>query len=104
PVAGPASVETDELTPAGEYANAAIARERLFEFFAQQNGTPVCVLRLNYAVDLRYGVLVDVARRVEAGETVPLATGYVNCIWQGDANDMILRSLALAQTPPRVLN
>jgi nucleoside-diphosphate-sugar epimerase len=104
PVASGGSVETDALTPVGEYANAALARERLFEFFAQQNSTPMCVLRLNYAVDLRYGVLVDIARRVQAGETVPLATGYVNCIWQGDANDMILRSLALAQTPPRVLN
>jgi nucleoside-diphosphate-sugar epimerase len=104
PVASGGSVETDALTPVGEYANAAIARERLFEFFAQQDSTPVCVLRLNYAVDLRYGVLVDIARRVQAGETVPLATGYVNCIWQGDANEMILRSLALAETPPRVLN
>ena len=104
PVAGAGSVESDALTPVGEYANAAVARERLFEFFAQRNGTPICVLRLNYAVDLRYGVLVDIARRVHAGEAVPVSTGYVNCIWQGDANDMILRSLALATAPPRVLN
>jgi nucleoside-diphosphate-sugar epimerase len=104
PVASGGSVESDALTPLGEYGNAAVARERLFEFFAQQYGTPICILRLNYAVDLRYGVLVDIARKVHAGETVNVATGYVNCIWQGDANEMILRSLALAQTPPQVLN
>jgi nucleoside-diphosphate-sugar epimerase len=104
PVAGGGSVETDALTPLGEYANAAVARERLCEFFSRQNGTPMTVLRLNYAVDLRYGVLVDVARRVAAGEPVRLSTGHVNCIWQGDANEMILRSPALAQAPPRVLN
>jgi nucleoside-diphosphate-sugar epimerase len=98
------SVEMDALTPLGEYANAAIARERLFEFFAQRNGTPMTILRLNYAVDLRYGVLVDIARKVQARETVDLTMGYVNCIWQGDANEMILRSLALANAPPQVLN
>src|SRR5262249_41819225 len=98
------SVETDALTPLGEYGNAVIARERLFEFFAQRNGTPMTMLRLNYAVDLRYGVLVDIARKVQAGETVDLTMGHVNCIWQGDANEMILRSLALAKAPPQVLN
>jgi nucleoside-diphosphate-sugar epimerase len=103
-VASGGSIETDALTPIGEYANAAIARERLFEFFTQQNGTPVCILRLNYAVDLRYGVLVDIASKVLAGEAVNVTTGYVNCIWQGDANEMILRALALAKAPPQVLN
>jgi nucleoside-diphosphate-sugar epimerase len=98
------SVETDALTPLGEYANAGVARDRIFEFFAQRNGTPICILRLNYAVELRYGVLVDIARTVHAGETVNLATGYFNCIWQGDANDIILRSLALAKNPPQALN
>jgi nucleoside-diphosphate-sugar epimerase len=104
PVSSGGSVEGDPLTPVGEYANAAVARERLFEFFAQQNGTPICILRLNYAVDLRYGVLVDIARRIHAGESVSLTTAYINCIWQGDANEMILRSLALAKTPPQALN
>jgi nucleoside-diphosphate-sugar epimerase len=104
PVSSGGSVETDALTPIGEYANAAIARERLFEFFAQQNGTPICVLRLNYAVELRYGVLVDIASKIQAGEAVDVTTGYVNCIWQGDANEMILRALALAKAPPQVLN
>ena len=104
PVSSGGSVESDSLTPLGEYANAAVARERLFEFFAQQNGTPICILRLNYAVDLRYGVLVDIARRIHAGESVSLTTGYINCVWQGDANEMILRSLALAKNPPQALN
>jgi nucleoside-diphosphate-sugar epimerase len=104
PVSSGGSVESDALTPVGEYANAAVARERIFEFFAQQNGTPLCILRLNYAVELRYGVLVDIARRVHAGEPVSVTTGFVNCIWQGDANEMILRALALAKTPPQVLN
>jgi nucleoside-diphosphate-sugar epimerase len=101
---GTGSVETDPLTPLGEYANAAVARERLFEFFARQNGAPLVIVRLNYAVDLRYGVLVDLARKVHAGEPVDVTTGYFNCIGQADANDMILRALALAQTPPLVLN
>jgi nucleoside-diphosphate-sugar epimerase len=104
PVSSGGSVETDALTPLGEYANAAVARERIFEFFAQQNDMPLCILRLNYAVDLRYGVLVDIARCVYAGEPVSVTTGYVNCIWQGDANEMILRALPLAKTPPQVLN
>jgi nucleoside-diphosphate-sugar epimerase len=104
PVTGQGSVETDALTPLGEYANAAVARERLFEFFAQRQGTPLAILRLNYAVDWRYGVLVDIARKVLLGEPVDVTTGYLNCIWQGDANDMILRALAFAQTPPLVLN
>ena len=98
------AVETDPLTPIGEYANAAVARERIFEYFALENGTRVTSVRLNYAVDLRYGVLVDIARRVAAGEPVDVTMGYLNCIWQGDANDMILRALALAASPSTPLN
>ncbi|TMQ35696.1 MAG: NAD(P)-dependent oxidoreductase [Planctomycetota bacterium] len=100
----PGSVETDALTPLGEYANAAVARERIFEFFAHAYGTPLVLLRLNYAVELRYGVLLDIARKVHAGEPVDVTMGYFNCIWQGDANDMILRALGLAQNPPLALN
>ncbi|HLJ96919.1 MAG TPA: NAD-dependent epimerase/dehydratase family protein [Gemmataceae bacterium] len=98
------SVETDALTPVGEYANAVVARERVLEFFAHLASTPLTILRLNYAVELRYGVLVDIARRVHAGDSVNLTTGYLNCIWQGDANDMVLRSLGLASFPPQILN
>ena len=104
PVSSGGADENGSLTPLGEYANAAVARERLFEFHSQKNGTPVVLLRLNYAVDLRYGVLLDLAQKVWAGQSVDVTMGYLNCIWQGDANDMILRSLALARIPPTVFN
>jgi nucleoside-diphosphate-sugar epimerase len=98
------SIETDSLTPVGEYANAAVARERIFEFHARNAGTRMAFLRLFYAVELRYGVLVDIAQKVHAGETVDLTNGYFNCIWQGDANEMVLRALALGSSPPAAWN
>lgn len=101
---GSGSIESDPLTPLGEYPNAAVARERLFEYFSQKNGTPVALIRLFYAVELRYGVLVDIARKVLAGEPIDLTNSCFNCIWQGDANEMILRSLALCGTPPKAWN
>ena len=97
-------VETDPLTPLGEYANAAVGRERIFEFQSQRHGTPIALLRLFYAVELRYGVLVDIARKVHSGEPVALGNGAFNCIWQGDANEMILRSLPLAASPATAWN
>jgi nucleoside-diphosphate-sugar epimerase len=96
--------ESDALTPTGEYANAAVARERLFEFHSRRNGTAVALLRLFYAVDLRYGVLMDIARMVFTGTEIPLANGSFSCIWQGDANEMVLRALPLAASPPSVWN
>jgi nucleoside-diphosphate-sugar epimerase len=104
PVAGGGATETHPLTPLGDYANAAIARERLFEFHAPRRGTRMVLVRLNYAVELRYGVLHDLACKVWEGEPVDVTTGYFNCIWQGDANDRILRALGLAAAPPLVLN
>jgi nucleoside-diphosphate-sugar epimerase len=104
PVSSGGATEDTPLTPVGEYANSAVARERLFEFHSQQRGTRVVLVRLNYALDLRYGVVHDLARRVWSGEAVDLANGYVNCIWQGDANDAILRALSLAASPPLPLN
>jgi nucleoside-diphosphate-sugar epimerase len=98
------SVETDPLVPAGEYAASCVGRERVFEHYAAARGTPVAIVRLNYAVDLRYGVLVDLARRVWAGEPVDLTMGYVNVIWQGDANALAITALAHAATPPFVVN
>ncbi|MBI4660148.1 MAG: NAD-dependent epimerase/dehydratase family protein [Verrucomicrobia bacterium] len=98
------SVETDPLTPLGEYANAAVARERLFEYYSRKNGTPVVLLRLNYAVDLRYGVLLEIAQKVWARRPVDVTMGYFNCIWQGDANEMIVRSLRLAESPTAAFN
>ncbi len=104
PVESGGSREPDPPGIAGEYAGAAVARERIFEFHASEHGTPVAILRLNYAVDLRYGVLADIARRVWAGEVIDLSMGHLNCIWQGDANEFILRSLALAAAPAAVYN
>jgi nucleoside-diphosphate-sugar epimerase len=98
------STESDALTPLGEYSNAAVGRERIFEFCSRRQGTPVALLRLSYAIDLRYGVLADIARRVQSGDPIPLVNGYFNCIWQGDANEMVLRALSLAGSPPTVWN
>ena len=81
-----------------------LGRERMFEYFSSRASTPVTLLRLNYACELRYGVLVDLARRVWAGEPVDLTTGYFNVIWQGDANAMSLMALTCATVPPHVLN
>jgi hypothetical protein len=98
------AVESDPLTPLGEYANAAVARERIFEFHSQRLGTRLAQVRLFYAVELRYGVLVDIARKVHAGEPIPLENGSFTCIWQGDANEMILRSLPLVTSPSSAWN
>jgi len=90
--------------PVGEYAQSVLGRERIFEHFSARDGTPVALIRLNYANDVRYGVLLDIGQRVWEGRQVPLAMGSVNVIWQGDANSAILRALALASSPPLVLN
>jgi nucleoside-diphosphate-sugar epimerase len=98
------SLETDPLTPLGEYANAAVGRERIFEFYSHRHTIPVTLLRLFYAVELRYGVLADIARKVDAGEPIALANGYFNCIWQRDANELILRALSLPAAPANAYN
>lgn len=104
PVDGPGSREGDMLAPVGEYAASCVGRERVFEDAAQRWGTRSVFLRLNYAVDLRYGVLVDIARRLLDGAPIDLAMGYVNCIWQGDANAAALVALPHADAPPLTLN
>jgi len=98
------SQESDPLTPLGEYANAAIGRERIFEFYSRRDQVAVALLRLHYAVELRYGVLVDIARKIQAEESIPLANGFFSCIWQGNANEMILRALSLPASPPTSWN
>jgi len=104
PVTGRGPTEDDPVGPVGEYAMSCLARERIFEHASRDRGLPVAILRLNYAVDLRYGVLVDIARSVHTGVPVSLAMGYANVIWQGDANAAALRSLALASSPATILN
>jgi nucleoside-diphosphate-sugar epimerase len=104
PVAGGGAREEQPRTPLGEYGNAAVARERIFEYFSHRNGTRIALIRLNFAVELRYGVLVDIGRQVWEGKAVDVTNGWFNCIWQGDANDLILRALHLATSPASVWN
>ncbi len=104
PVSGGGAREDHPLTPLGEYSNACVARERIFGYFSARNQTRMALLRLFYAVEMRYGVLVDIARKVWNCETVDLAMGYLNWIWQGDANELILRSLDLAEAPAAAYN
>ncbi len=98
------SKETDSPGPVGEYAQSCLGRERLFEFGSIKNDTPIVIIRLNYAVEMRYGVLVDIATKVYNEETIDLTMGYANVIWQGDANEMILRSIQYCSSPARHLN
>ncbi len=90
--------------PVGEYAQSALGRERIFQFFSERNHTPVTLLRLNYAIDLRYGVLLDIGQKIFERRPIDVTMGHVNVIWQGDANSIALRSFGMAQSPPVVLN
>lgn len=96
--------EGEALAPVGEYGTSAMARERIFTYFSQKNGTPVSLLRLNYAIDLRYGVLVDLALSLVEGKAIDITMPAVNVIWQRDANSVCLRSFADCATPPYVVN
>jgi len=98
------SYESDPITPIGEYSNACVARERIFEYYSTSLNIPMVFLRLYYALDLRYGVLVDIAQKVYHEEPIDITMGYFNCIWQGDANDLIIRALGVVASPPKLLN
>jgi nucleoside-diphosphate-sugar epimerase len=104
PVETGGSKEDDMPEPVGEYAQSCLGRERMFEYGSKKNNTPVALIRLNYSVELRYGVLVDIATRVKNQETIDLAMGYFNVIWQGDVNDVVLRSIEIAGSPAKILN
>jgi nucleoside-diphosphate-sugar epimerase len=101
---GGATEETPMAPPPGAYANSCVAREQMFQYFSRTRGTPGRTIRLNYAIDMRYGVLHDVASRVKSGIAIDLSTGHVNVIWQGDANAMVLRALAHCTTPSTPIN
>ncbi len=90
--------------PVGEYAQSCLGRERVFTYFSKINKTPVLLYRLNYAVDLRYGVLYDVGSRIWEGKPVNSSVQHFNVIWQGDANNYALMSLGICKSPPEILN
>lgn len=104
PVERGGSQEDDPLAPVGEYAMAALGRERMYDYASRAFGCPVTLLRLNYATELRYGVLVDLAEQIWAGQKIDLSMAYVNVIWLGDANAMTLRAFDQCHSPPTVLN
>ena len=101
---GGATEATPATPPPGTYANSCVAREGMFQYFSRLFDTPGRIIRLNYAIDMRYGVLHDIAARVLAGAPINLAAGHVNVIWQGDANAMVLRALAHCTRPTSPLN
>ena len=104
PVTSGGAKETDAPAPVGEYATSCLGRERIFEHFAARNGTPVAIVRLNYAIDLRYGVLVDLALAVQRGDPIDLRMGHVNIIWQGEANARAIACIEHAAVPPFIVN
>lgn len=104
PLVSGGATEDAPLNPVGEYAQSVLGRERMFEYFSRRHGTPVALLRLNYAVELRYGVLLDIAMAVYEKRPIDIGMGAVNVMWQGDANSVCLRSFPLCSSPPTVLN
>jgi len=104
PVTSSGPREEDPVGPIGEYAQSCLGRERMFEHFSERFGSPVTILRLNYAIDLRYGVILDVAQQVYEGRPIDLTMGHANVIWQGDVNACTLRAFALCASPPAILN
>ena len=104
PLAHGGPTETYAPAPVGEYAQSVLGRERMFQYCSRRYGTPCVLLRLNYAIDLRYGVLLDIGRKVFERRAVDVTMGAVNVIWQGDANSVALRSFALCSSPAAILN
>lgn len=104
PITGGGWDESVQPEPAGDYANSCVGRERMFSFFSRKHKTPGRIIRLNYAIDMRYGVLHDIANWVKNGTPIPIETAYASVIWQGDSNAQILGALAHSTTPTTPLN
>jgi nucleoside-diphosphate-sugar epimerase len=101
---GAGSRETDVPCPVGEYAQSCLGRERMFQYFSQVYGTAATLIRLNYANEPRYGIIIDLTGKLLRDEPIDVTMGSVNVIWQGDANNYIAQSLSLAASPPAILN
>lgn len=104
PVNSGGSVETEMPVAIGEYAQSCLGRERMFEYGSMKYDTEVALIRLNYSVEMRYGVLVDIAQKVRNNLPVDLTMGYFNVIWQGDMNDFVLRALGHVTRPADIIN
>lgn len=104
PWEGPGAAEDDPLTPPGEYANSCVGRERVLRYHAKRSGFPLCLVRLCYAIDMRYGVLLDLAQRVQEGLPIDVSMGATHVIWQGDANARIIQCLSHAANAPMAVN
>lgn len=104
PVTSGGMPEEMPASPIGEYAQSCLGRERIFQYFSQKNDTPILIYRLNYANDVSYGVLLEIAKSVYGDREIDLAMGNVNVIWQGDANEIAIRSLLHCAVPAKILN
>nr|WP_295934426.1 NAD(P)-dependent oxidoreductase [uncultured Dyadobacter sp.] len=104
PVGSGGATEEMRADPVGEYGQSCLGRERMFQYFSGIYGTPILIYRLNYAIDFKYGVLLEVAKSVLHGKPLDVTMGYVNVIWQGDANEMAIRSLLHCESPSKILN
>ena len=104
PIDSGGATESTQPDPVGEYAMSGLGRERMWDYASHEHGARVLHYRLNYAVELRYGVILDVAKKVWSGEVIDVSMGYANCIWQGHANAVALQCFALATSPPAILN
>ncbi|MBE9512014.1 MAG: NAD(P)-dependent oxidoreductase [Bacteroidetes bacterium] len=104
PLQSGGSLETDKPVSVGEYAQSCLGRERMFEYGSIKHKTPITLIRLNYSVEMRYGVLVDIALKVKNNIVIDLSMGYFNVIWQGDVNAMVLQALGHCESPAKIIN